>query len=99
MKLIVAAAAALMLAPAALAGPNVRIGVVDDAPIWNDAGGQVDLAKAAGFDSIRITAQWSTGMTAMSPAQTSRLQRAALFASMRGLSPIVSIYLWDDYGE
>ncbi len=91
MKLIVAAAA-LMLAPAALAGPNVRIGVVDDAPIWNDAGAQVDLAKAAGFDSIRITAQWSTGMTAMSPGQTSRLQRAALFASMRGLSPIVSIY-------
>src|SRR4051794_10704477 len=92
MKFIVAAAAALVLAPAALAGPNVRIGVVDDAPIWNDAGAQVDLAKAAGFDSIRITAQWSTGMTAMSPGQTSRLQRAALFASMRGLSPIVSIY-------
>src|SRR3954468_19388871 len=92
MKLIVAAAAALVLAPAALAGPNVRIGVVDDAPIWNDAGAQVDLAKAAGFDSIRISAQWSTGMTAMSPGQTSRLQRAALFASMRGLSPIVSIY-------
>jgi hypothetical protein len=91
-RFIVAAVAALVLAPAALAGPHVRIGVVDDAPIWNDAGAQVDLAKAAGFDSIRITAQWSTGMTAMSPGQTSRLQRAALFASMRGLTPIVSIY-------
>ena len=91
-KFIVAAAAALLLAPAALAGPGLRVGVVDDAPIWQDAGTEVDLAKAAGFDSIRITAQWSAGMTAMSPGQTSRLQRAALFASMRGLSPIVSIY-------
>jgi Bacterial Ig domain len=91
-NLIVAAAAALVLAPAALAGPNLRVGVVDDAPIWHDAGTQVDLAEAAGFDSIRMTAQWSAGMTAMSPGQTSRLQRAALFASMRGVSPIVSIY-------
>jgi hypothetical protein len=91
-KFIVAAAAALILAPAALAGPNLRVGVVDDAPIWNEAGSQVDLAKAAGFDSIRITAQWSSGMTAMSPGQTSRLQRAALLTSMRGLSPIVAIY-------
>jgi hypothetical protein len=91
-KLVLAAAAALMLAPAALAGPNLRVGVVDDAPIWHEAGPEIDLAKAAGFDSIRITAQWSAGMTAMSPGQTSRLQRAALFASMRGLSPIVSIY-------
>jgi hypothetical protein len=92
-KFIVALAAALLLAaPAALAGPNLRVGVVDDAPIWQDAGTEIDLAKDAGFDSIRITAQWSSGMTAMSPGQTTRLQRAALFASMRGLSPIVSIY-------
>jgi Bacterial Ig domain len=91
-KFIVAIAAALMLAPVALAGPNLRVGVVDDAPIWQDAGTEIDLAKAAGFDSVRISAQWSNGMTAMSPGQTTRLQRAALFASMRGLSPVVSIY-------
>ena len=31
-------------------------------------------------------------MTVLPPGQVSRLQRAALFASMRGLNPIVSIY-------
>ena len=85
-------AAVLAVAPAALAGPGLRIGVVDDAAVWNDAGAQVDLAKAAGFDSMRITAQWSPGQTAMSPGQVTRLQRAAIFASMRGVNPIVSIY-------
>jgi len=83
---------ALLLAPAALAGPGLRIGVVDDAPIWHDPATEVDLAKGAGFDSVRMTAQWSAGQTAMSPGQTQRLQRAAMFASMHGLNPIVSIY-------
>jgi hypothetical protein len=92
LKVIVAAIAALVLAPAALGGPSLRIGVVDDAPIWNDPQTEVGLAKAAGFDSVRITAQWTSGMTAMSPGQTTRLQRAALFASMHGLEPVVSIY-------
>src|SRR5690349_13246798 len=52
----------------------------------------MDLAKLAGFDSIRMTAQWSSGMTVLPSGQVSRLQRAAIAASMRGLNPIVSIY-------
>src|SRR5439155_798622 len=43
-------------------------------------------------DSIRMTAQWAAGQTVLPAGQVSRLQRAALFASMRGLNPIVSIY-------
>jgi hypothetical protein len=50
------------------------------------------VAALAGFDSIRMTAQWSAGQTVLPPGQVSRLQRAPLFASMRGLNPIVSIY-------
>jgi hypothetical protein len=83
---------ALLLAPAAPAGPGLRIGVVDDAPIWRDPTTEVDLAKGAGFDSVRMTARWSAGQTGMTPGQTERLQRAAMFASMQGLNPIVSIY-------
>lgn len=92
MRFLAVAAAALVVAPAALAGPGLRVGAVEDAAIWNDAGSQVALAKAAGFDSLRLTAQWSGGMTELPPGQLARLQRAALFASMGGLEPIVSIY-------
>src|SRR5712671_3050333 len=92
MKLLVVVVAVLAIAPAALAGPSLRVGAVEDAAIWNDPGGEMDLAKLAGFDSIRMTAQWTAGQTVLPPGQVSRLQRAALFASMRGLNPIVSIY-------
>src|SRR3982074_2469940 len=92
MKLLVVVAAALALAPAAFAGPSLRVGGVEDAAIWNDPGAEMDLAKLAGFDSIRMTAQWTAGATVLPPGQVARLQRAALFASMRGLNPIVSIY-------
>jgi hypothetical protein len=92
MKLLFAVAAALALAPAALAGPSLRVGAVEDAAIWSDPGAEMDLAKLAGFDSIRMTAQWTAGATVLPPGQVTRLQRAALFASMRGLNPIVSIY-------
>jgi len=92
MKLLVVVAAALALAPVAFAGPSLRVGAVEDAAIWNDPGAEMDLAKLAGFDSIRMTAQWTAGATVLPPGQVARLQRAALFASMRGLNPIVSIY-------
>jgi hypothetical protein len=92
MRFLLVVAAMLALAPAAAAGPGLRVGAVDDAAIWNDPGTEMDLAKLAGFDSIRMTAQWSAGQTVLPPGQVSRLQRAALFASMRGLNPIVSIY-------
>ena len=52
----------------------------------------MDLAKLAGFNTVRMTAQWSNGMTILPPGQVSRLQRAAMLASMRGITPIVSIY-------
>ena len=92
MRLLVVVTAMLVFVPVALAGPSLRIGAVEDAAIWNDPGAEMDLAKLAGFDSIRMTAQWTAGQTVLPPGQVERLQRAALFASMRGLNPIVSSY-------
>ena len=68
------------------------MGAVEDAAIWENPGAEMDLAKLAGFNTVRMTAQWSNGMTTLPPGQVSRLQRAALLASMRGITPIVSIY-------
>jgi Bacterial Ig domain len=91
-KLLLAGGAALLFAPAALAGPGLHIGVVDDAPIWNDPGTQVELARNAGFDSIRMTAQWTPGQTSMATAPFARLQHAAAAAAQRGVTPVVAIY-------
>jgi hypothetical protein len=90
--LLVVAVVALALAPAALAGRPLHVGAVEDAAIWTDPVAQMNLAKLAGFDTIRMTAQWTAGQTTLPSGQVTRLQRAALFASMAGLNPIVSIY-------
>jgi len=91
-KFLLVVIAALAIAPAALAGPSLHVGAVEDAAIWNDPNAQMDMAKLAGFDGVRMTAQWSSGMTIMPAPQLSRLQRAVTAASMRGMNPIVSIY-------
>jgi Bacterial Ig domain len=83
---------ALASVPAALAGRPIGVGAVEDAAIWQNPQVEMDLAKLAGFNTVRMTAQWSNGMTILPPGQVSRLQRAALLASMRGITPIVSIY-------
>jgi hypothetical protein len=90
--LLVVAAAMLALVPAAHGGRPLHVGAVEDAAIWNDPAAEMDLAKLAGFDTIRMTAQWTAGATVLPSGQVTRLQRAALFASMRGLNPVVSIY-------
>jgi hypothetical protein len=91
---LIAAALALAFAvvPAARAGRPIGVGAVEDAAIWQSPEAQMDLAKVAGFNTVRMTAQWSNGMTILPPGQVSRLQRAAMLASMRGITPIVSIY-------
>jgi hypothetical protein len=83
---------ALAIAPAALAGPGLRVGAVDDGAVWGDPGAQMDLARLAGFDTVRMTAQWQRGTSVMPNGQLQRLQRATLAAAMRGINPIVSIY-------
>jgi Bacterial Ig domain len=91
---LIAAAGALALAsvPAALAGRPIAVGAVEDSAIWQNPEAEMDLAKLAGFNTVRMTAQWSNGMTILPPGQVSRLQRAAMIASIRGITPIVSIY-------
>src|SRR6266536_2055405 len=85
-------AVALTLAAAALAGPPLRVGAVEDAANGGDPGPKMDLARLAGFDSVRMTAQWSSGVTSPSSGELTNLQNAAAAAAARGIGPIVSIY-------
>lgn len=86
------AAVALIAAPAAFAGPSLRVGAVEDAAIWGNPNAQMNLAKLAGFDSVRMTVQWVSGATAPTRGQMTKVQNAARAAVTRGIQPIVAIY-------
>ncbi len=89
---LVTAVVALLAAPTAFAGPSLHVGAVEDAAIWGNPNAQMDLARAGGFDSVRMTAQWTAGAASLSRGQTTRLQNAARAAVARGIQPIVAIY-------
>jgi Big-like domain-containing protein len=90
--LLAAALVALVLAPGALAGPNLFVGAAEDGAVWGDPTTQMTLAQQAGFDSIRMTAQWVSGNTKLDPVIAAKLRNAAAAAEARGLRPVVSIY-------
>jgi Bacterial Ig domain len=90
--LLAAALFVLVLAPTALAGPNLFVGAAEDGAVWGDPTTQMSLAQEAGFDSIRMTAQWVSGNTMLDPIIAAKLQNAASAAEARGLRPVVSIY-------
>src|SRR5581483_1537320 len=84
-------AAACVAAPAALAGPGLSVGAVEDAAKWSsDPAATLQLAKAAGFDTVRFSAQWPSDGAAS--AILPNLRRAADAAAASGIRPIVSIY-------
>ena len=93
LKLVaIAAAAATLAAPAAVAGRGLHVGVAEDAAIWGDPDAEMDLVQQAGYDTVRLTAQWTAGETAIPGLLMGRLQRAATAATRRGIQPVVSIY-------
>ena len=92
LPLLAAVVAALALAPAALAGPSLHVGVVEDAAIWGDPSAQMELAQQAGFDTIRMTAQWSSGHTELEHSVLVRIQHAVLAAQARGIRCVIAIY-------
>jgi hypothetical protein len=90
--LLSAALLALVVAPGALAGPNLFVGAAEDGAVWGDPSTQMTLAHQAGFDSIRMTAQWVSGNTKLDPIIAAKLQNAVGAAEARGLRPVISIY-------
>jgi len=92
LRLIAVVLAALVAAPAALAGRPLFVGVADDGAVWGAPDPQMDLARQAGFDSVRFTAQWVSGNTQLDPVIAAKLQAAVAAAQARGIRPVVSIY-------
>ncbi len=79
----------------AQASGGMLVGAAEDAamaPTLAGAQVQMDLAKSAGLDAIRLTAQWRTGMRAPLPGDLAALQNAVAAADLDGITVFVSVY-------
>jgi hypothetical protein len=94
-RVLAAALVALAFVPSAFAGgPSMRVGADEDGARQPDlavAKAKMDLARAAGFDSIRITSIWSPGQTAPGDSELLVLGNALTAAGLAGIKPIVVV--------
>jgi hypothetical protein len=94
------ALAALSAPAAARADSTMFFGAVENAPLDMDAAtakADVDLAKLAGFDTLRVSLFWGRGRASIVPAgDLVRVQNAATAAQLDGLRLIVSV---SNYGS
>jgi len=88
--------AVLVLAsPAAAGGPYMLVGAADDVPKANDPAfskAELDLAKLAGLDAIRVTQTWTKGQTALGPNDAITLGNAVAAAQFSGVRLVLSLY-------
>ena len=97
MRALTAAAAALALVFPVAAGASQRmfVGAAEDAskaPTLVQAKVKMDLAKLAGFDAVRVTAQWLPGETAPLSSELVGLQNAIDAAGLDGIEVFLSVY-------
>jgi hypothetical protein len=70
----------------------MTIGAVEDAAKWGDPVAEMSLASGAGFGAVRMTMQWSSGLTVPSAGELQNTRAAADAARSAGIEPIVAIY-------
>jgi hypothetical protein len=93
---LVCALVVLISASSAVAGLKMYMGAAEDEGRVSDpavARAKMELAKAAGFDTIRITAVWAPGQSAVPKAQLQALQEIAatgLFLNIRIVATIMN---------
>src|SRR5919201_2428884 len=92
--LLLAALAALAFAGPAAASQGMLVGAAEDAGKTTDpavAQAQMDLAKPAGLDAIRVTAVWAPGESEPDADTLAALQTAATAAQTDDIRLIVSV--------
>jgi hypothetical protein len=92
---LAAAVIALATPAAAHASQGMFVGAAEDAakaPTLAQAKVKMDLAKLAGLDAIRLTAQWRIGETAPLAADLASLQNAVDAADLDGIAVYLSVY-------
>jgi hypothetical protein len=95
LRICTAFAAALVLAPAALAGgPTLVLGATEDAvktPTLAQTKAQMDLLVLAGFRGVRITQIWTPGEQTLSAQAKTVLQNVATAAKLDHVTVLTSI--------
>jgi hypothetical protein len=95
-RALLIAVATLALAPAAHAGgPYMMVGAAEDVVLQHDPGfakSRMELAKLAGLDTIRVTAQWSRGQRTLGDNARIDLTNAVDAARFYGIRVVISIY-------
>jgi len=89
------AAVAAWAAPALAGGPYMIVGAAEDVARQQDpafARLEMDKARLAGLDTIRVTQSWVTGQTALGPQDQIELGNAVTAAQLTGLRVVLSIY-------
>jgi hypothetical protein len=91
---ILVAAAGLLLLVAGCGGGrrHLVVGGVEDAAKWADPGGNMALARRAGFQVIVLSSVWTRGSKAPTAAEVYRLKTAIDVAQRDGIQPIVAVY-------
>jgi len=97
MRGVLAAAVAFfaLAAPAFAGGPYMMVGAADDfakEPTETAAKVDMDKAKLAGLDTIRMTVTWKTGERALLASESTGLTNAIDAAEFSGVRVILSIY-------
>ena len=95
---VVAAAAGLALAaatPASAGGPTLEFGAAEDSvkqPTLAAATTEMNLAKLAGLDAVRVTVQWRPGLSAPPEGELDALGNAAQAGKLAGIRVVLSVY-------
>ena len=88
--------AALALAPAArAAGPSLTIGAAEDIvrqPTLVQARAEIELARLVGFQALRITSQWTLGLSSPPAVELAQLRNVGAAAGLVGIRLFLSVY-------
>ena len=95
-RILLLALGVLALAPVAQAGgPAMVVGAAEDIgkqPTLLQAKAQVELARLVGFQALRVTAQWTRGLTSPPAAELVQLKNLADAAGLAGMRLYLSVY-------
>jgi hypothetical protein len=97
---LLAIAVALVLPGSAAAGAGMFVGAAEDAgrsPDLQQAYGKMELARLAGFDTVRMTSIWKPGLTRPTDDELTILRTSALAARLNGIRIILSVYQKDNH--
>ncbi len=93
--LLVSLGVLAVASPASAGGPYMLVGAAEDVAKTPDAAfakSEMDEAKLAGLDAIRVTQTWTKGQTALGPEDAITLGNAVTAAQFSGLRLVLSLY-------